>query len=261
VMLPEPDVNVTVPAVKVPLELLIFPLPFAVNDIEPVELEPVVTFAPIAMLPFVPDCNTTVPDEPTVTVVAILAPAACVMLPALVVASVSPPLAVVVYAPPNDMFPPLLPALLDRVTASDEPNVTLLVLATVILPAVPPPTPVFTFNTLGSLAKYNVPLPFATCRSLFIVTFVLPRFNVSPEEPEAVTVLDDDVDVIVPVPVAVIVTLVPLTTPPSEMLELVPLITKLIAPEEVNPAEPIVSPVPEDALSVNVIEAGLLVTL
>lgn len=209
---------------------------------------------------FVPDVP--MPPVPAVIfnvpVVAILAPLVCVMLPALPVSNVNPPLAVVVYAPPNDMFPPLLPAALDNVTASPAPNVTADVLATVMLPAVPPPTPVFTVSILGSLAKYNVPLPFATCRSLFIVTLVESKFSTSPLLPLAVTVFDEDVEVIVPVPVAVIVTFVPFNTPASDMLELVPLSINDIVPVECNPPLPTVI-VPELALSVKYTNDGLFV--
>jgi len=93
-----------------------------------------------------------------------------------------------------------------------------------------------------------------------IVTAAEPRFTVSPDAPDAVTVLDELVDVIEPVPVAVNVTFVPDNGPASDIDEFVPVLISEIAPDDVRLLEPTVIPVPDDALSVKVTELGLFVT-
>jgi hypothetical protein len=75
------------------------------------------------------------------------------------------------------------------------------------------------------------------------------------------TVLEELVEDIVPVPVDVIVTFVPLTTPANDMEELVPVLMRLIAPVEVSPPLPTVIPVPKEDVSVKLTDDGLLVTL
>jgi hypothetical protein len=75
------------------------------------------------------------------------------------------------------------------------------------------------------------------------------------------TVLEELVEDIVPVPVDIIVTFVPLTTPAKDIAELVPVLTKLMAPVDVSPPLPTVMPVPEDAISVKLTDPGLLIVL
>ncbi len=119
-------------------------------------------------------------------------------------------------------------------------------------------------RTGGVLAKVKVAAPSVTVMRVLTVpkvTATLPSVRFSPEAPVAVTVLAVDVPPIVPVPVEVMETLVPLSTPAKDMEEFVPLFVSVIAPLDVSPAAPTVIPVPEDAESVNVTDDGLLVTL
>jgi hypothetical protein len=113
---------------------------------------------------------------------------------------------------------------------------------------------VVTDNAAGLLAKYRVPVS-TICVGELIVRALLPKFNVS--VPVEVTVLEEDVLLIVPVPVDVIVTFVPLTTPANDIPEFVPVLTKLIAPLEVSPPLPTVIPVPEEDVSVKLTDDGL----
>jgi hypothetical protein len=88
-----------------------------------------------------------------------------------------------------------------------------------------------------------------------IVKALLPKL--SDRVPVDVTVFEELVEDIVPVPVDVIVTFVPLTTPARDIAELVPVLTRLIAPVEVSPPLPTVIPVPEEAVSVKLTDPGL----
>jgi hypothetical protein len=117
---------------------------------------------------------------------------------------------------------------------------------------------VVTDSTAGLLARYSVPVS-TICVGELIVRALLPKFRVS--VPVDVTVFEDVVEDIVPVPVDVIVTFVPLTTPAKDIAELVPVLTKLMAPDEVSPLLPTVMPVPEEAVSIKLTDPGLFVVL
>ena len=119
------------------------------------------------------------------------------------------------------------------------------------------PPLVVTDNAAGLLARYNVPVS-TICVGEFIVNALLPKLR--DKVPVEVTVFPEDVLDMVPVPVEVKVTFVPLTTPASEIAELVPESTKLMAPEDVSPPLPMVK-VAEVPESVKVMAAGLFVVL
>jgi hypothetical protein len=92
-----------------------------------------------------------------------------------------------------------------------------------------------------------------------MVRALLPKLSDS--VPVEATVLEDVVEDMVPAPVDVIVTFVPLTTPAKDIAELVPVLTKLMAPDEVSPPLPTVIPVPKEDVSVKLTDDGLLVVL